>query len=221
MVIIIFIHLCEFSGRIIPFLIPLPNMVGNGMFSVCNWRFYIACYKIYRNFVTSICVFRLFLNRKVFLLWPIERCKRGLSVCNSPELSSVGLLGLSWLVTVSPGETVDHVDHVASTVFYRGFYSTVQSTHAPLSKYTRLGITPQGYSRSTQQVFYTRVLCLMEHGTTSSKHKLLLKKRKYKYTLCVLFFKTFGHVSFSQFHTNGNKNATYVSLLGQPKNFQI
>jgi hypothetical protein len=152
----------QFSRRIIPFPpILLPN-------SRCSTRLIDnhTCYEIHRNF-TSMCVFRLFLNRKVFLLWPIERCKRGLSVRNSPELSSIGLLGLSWLVTVSPGETVD--DHVASTVLSRILL------YGPIYSCSSFKVYTVGdYSRSTQQVFYTRVLCLMEHGTTSSKHKLLL-----------------------------------------------
>jgi len=80
--------------------------------------------KTYVNVITSMWLFRLFLKRKVFLLWPIERCKRGLSVRNSPELSSVGLLGLSWPVTISPGGTVD--DHTCRVYrFIHEFYSTI------------------------------------------------------------------------------------------------
>lgn len=94
-------------------------MCGRKIFCIRNDR---SCVKKHVKFVTSIWAFRLFLKRNVFLLWPIERCKRGLSVRNSPELSSVGLVGLSWLVSVSPGRTVD--DHVASTVLSRILLST-------------------------------------------------------------------------------------------------
>lgn len=116
---------------------------------------------IHKFFVTSIWLFRLLLKRKVFLLWPIERCKRGLSVRKSPELSSMGLLGLSWLVTVSPGGTVD--DHVASTVSFTD--STLRSIYSCSSFRV---YTVRDCFRSAQEVFYTRVLCSMEHGTTSS-----------------------------------------------------
>jgi len=81
--------------------------------------------KTYVNVITSIWLFRLFLKRKVFLLWPIERCKRGLSVRNSPELSSVGLFGLSWPVTVSPGETVDDHTYRVYRLIHE-FYSTIR-----------------------------------------------------------------------------------------------
>lgn len=110
---------------------------------------------IYVSVITSMWLFRLFLKRKVFLLWPIERCKRGLSVRNSPELSSVGLLGLSWPVTVSPGGTVD--DHTCRVYrLIHEFYSTIH-----LLMLLFRSMIQDSFLKCAGEIFYTRVSCLI------------------------------------------------------------
>lgn len=81
------------------------------------------------HLITSTWLLRLFLNRKVFLLWPIERCNRGLSGRDSPELSSFGLVGLSWLVTVSPDKIKRVINslHIWNITLYSTIYPCCSS----------------------------------------------------------------------------------------------
>lgn len=95
--------------------------------SIIKSIFYYFCK--YMHLITSTWLLRLFLNRKVFLLWPIERCNRGLSGRDSPELSSFGLVGLSWLVTVSPDKIKRVINslHIWNITLYSTIYPCCSS----------------------------------------------------------------------------------------------
>lgn len=74
-----------------------------------NHEYNFTCFCFFQAsefyFHTSIWLLLLFRSLNVFLLWALERWRRGLlgRPLNSPELSSAGLPGLKGVVDVSPG----------------------------------------------------------------------------------------------------------------------